>query len=45
MKHNEHVMAWLVALRDEATCPESTIERIIEIAGVLARYASGPSSV
>lgn len=45
MKHNEHVMAWLVALRDEAACPESTLERIIEIAGVLARYASGPASV
>jgi len=39
MKHNQHVMAWLATLRDEAERPECQLGRIIEIAGILARYA------
>ena len=45
MKHNEHVMAWLGALRDEANRPDTTLERIVEIASILGRYAFGPCQV
>ncbi len=45
MKHNEHVMVWLGALRDEAARPECELKRIIEIAGIVARYATGTGSV
>lgn len=45
MKHNEHVMVWLGALRDEASRPECELKRIIEIARTVARYASGTCSV
>lgn len=45
MKHNEHVMAWLTTLRDEAQRPECQLGRIIEIAGTIARYAVGTGSV
>jgi len=45
MKHNEHVMVWLSALRDEAMRPGCALERIIEIAGIVARYAFGTGSV
>ena len=45
MKHNEHVMAWLVALRDEAVTPNCPMGRMIEIFGILARYRIGTGSV
>lgn len=45
MKHNEHVMAWLTALRDEAAHPDCELNRIIEITGIVARYAFGIGSV
>lgn len=45
MKHNEHVMAWLVALRDEAVTPCCPAGRMIEIMGILARYTVGTGNV
>lgn len=45
MKHNGHVMTWLGALRDEAARPGCELKRIIEIAGIVARYAFGTGSV
>ncbi|NWD59258.1 hypothetical protein HX878_31610 [Pseudomonas veronii] len=45
MKHNEHVMVWLSALRDEAQSPSCALKRIIEIAGIVARYAYGAGTV
>ena len=45
MKHNEHAMVWLGALRDEAARPDCELKRIIQIAGIVARYASGTGSV
>jgi hypothetical protein len=45
MKHNEHVVVWLASLRDEAVRPGCQLKRIIEIAGVVARYAFGTGSV
>lgn len=38
-------MAWLSALRDEAQAPRCALDRIIEIAGIVARYAYGAGSV
>lgn len=40
MRHNEHVLAWLGALRDEAVKPECDLERVVEIFGIVARYAA-----
>lgn len=45
MKHNEHVMVWLSALRNEAQAPQCEMDRIIEIAGIVARYAYGAGAV
>lgn len=45
MKQNEHVMAWLYSLRDEATSPTCSLERMIVVAGILARYSFGTGNV
>ncbi len=45
MKHNEHVMAWLTSLRDEASRPECGLGRSVQIIGILVRYSYGTSSV
>lgn len=45
MKHNQHVMTWLGALRDEASLPGCELGRILEIAAIVARYAFGTGSI
>lgn len=39
MKHNEHFMAWLNSLRNEALKPETTITRTIEILKTIGQYS------
>jgi len=45
MKHNVHVMFWLTSDRNEAARLGCELKRIIEIAGVVTRYAFGTGSV
>ncbi len=45
MKHNQHVMTWLGALRDEASLPGCELGRILEIAAIVAGYAFGTGSI
>ncbi|MDU9141264.1 hypothetical protein RW675_11960 [Klebsiella aerogenes] len=40
MKHNEHFMAWLKSMRDEANRPETTMTRIVEIFSCISKYAT-----
>jgi hypothetical protein len=40
MKHNEHFMAWLNSLRNEAMKPETTMTRTIEIFKTIGQYAT-----
>lgn len=40
MKHNEHFMAWLNSLRNEALKPETTMARTIEIFKTIGQYTT-----
>lgn len=42
MKHNEHFMAWLNSLRNEALKPETTMTRTIEILKIYRPVRSVP---
>lgn len=40
MKHNEHFMAWLNSLRNEALKPETTMSRTLEIFKTIGKYTA-----